>query len=77
MYKIIKRGEIADQIVLDVQKVGGKITKKDLKNYEAIIRPALITEILDLKFLGIKPPASSATIALMLKIMESILNFEN
>lgn len=63
-------------IVADIQEAGGKMTLEDLKSYQAHVRRPLITKIGDLKMYGIAPPASSATVAMMLKIMESIFNYK-
>ncbi|KAF1745193.1 hypothetical protein MXB_5026 [Myxobolus squamalis] len=67
---IFYKGEFALDIIKDIHEAGGTMTLNDLKSYKAYIKKPLITKIKDLTLYGVKPPGSTATIAMMLKIME-------
>ncbi len=64
-------GPTADMIVQTMEKYGGLITHKDLKNYQAVWREPLTTTFRDYK-LYIMPPPSSGGIAVaqMLTMLE-------
>ncbi|KII60348.1 Gamma-glutamyltranspeptidase 1 [Thelohanellus kitauei] len=68
---IFYKGEFAMDIVKDIQEAGGSITMEDLKGYKAFIRKPISTRILNMTMYGVPPPASSVTVAMMLKLMES------
>lgn len=65
-------GDMASQIVKDIQSAGGFITLTDLSGYRAIERGPLRTKIKDLEMLSTPPPGSGALISLALKIMSGM-----
>ncbi|KAF0988200.1 hypothetical protein HZS_6958 [Henneguya salminicola] len=67
---IFYKGEFAMDIVKDIHEAGGSLSLRDLKTYEAYIKKPFITKVGKLTLYGVKPPASTATVAMMLKLME-------
>ena len=68
-------GEMAEQIVKDIQQAGGFITLTDLSGYRAIERGPLRTKVHGLEMLSTPPPGSGALISLALKIMDGKKSF--
>lgn len=69
LQNFINRGELAKQIVKDIQDAGGNCTLEDLANYEVTESEPLKTTIKGLAMLSTPPPGSGALISLALKIM--------
>lgn len=65
-------GCLADDIVRDVQRAGGIITKDDLKNYKPKWKVALKSELdnMGLDFFSTAPPSSGAVITMILNILK-------
>lgn len=64
-------GKTADFIVNEMKKGNGIISKKDLKNYEAVWRKPLITNYKGYEIVGMPPPSSGGIIvAQLLKMVE-------
>jgi gamma-glutamyltranspeptidase/glutathione hydrolase len=64
-------GETADMLVNYVQKLGGIITKKDLKTYESKWREPIIFTYKNLKITSMSPPSSGGIcLAQILKALE-------
>lgn len=66
---IFYKGEIAKQIVDDVQRAGGKMKLSDLQNYKVNMRAPLKSLVKGLKILSTPAPGSGGLITLALKIM--------
>jgi len=67
------QGDIADQIVADMQRHNGLITKKDLAGYRAIIRKPIHGTFQGYDVYGPPPPSSGgATLIIALNILEHL-----
>eukprot|EP00249_Psilotum_nudum_P008283 c21165_g1_i2 orf=285-1919(+) len=63
-------GTIGDQIVEDVQRAGGILSTKDLRDYRVKIREPVVAHILGSTVLGMPPPSSGgACLILILNIL--------
>lgn len=68
-------GCLAEDIVLDVKRAKGNITKEDLMDYKPIWREALKSNLSDeLKFFTTAPPSSGAVITLILNVLKGKLS---
>lgn len=66
-------GEIADQIVADMERHGGLITREDLAGYRAIIRTPIHGTFQGYDVYGPPPPSSGGvTLVLALNILEAL-----
>ncbi|XP_057307500.1 glutathione hydrolase 1 proenzyme-like [Hydractinia symbiolongicarpus] len=63
-------GELAKEIVKDIQEAGGIITLDDLKNYAVAEREPLTTDINGMKFFMMPPPGGGAVVAMTLNILK-------
>jgi gamma-glutamyltranspeptidase / glutathione hydrolase len=66
-------GKTADDIVAEMQRGGGLITKEDLKNYRPVWRTPLVGRYKDYKIISMAPP-SSGGIALV-QLLQSVEPF--
>lgn len=57
-------------IVKEVQAAGGMLTLDDLKNYNAVSRPALKSKLDDMTLLSCPPPTSGPVLAMILNILD-------
>ncbi len=57
-WKGFYKGKIARLIVKENKKLGGLITKKDLRNYRAVWRSQIVTNYKNYKVIGMPPPSS-------------------
>ena len=60
---------MAKQIIKDIKKFGGFITRKDLRKYRAKARKPLKTTLKRWEMLSIPAPGSGALVSLALKIL--------
>lgn len=63
-------GELAKDIVRDVQENGGIITLEDMKKYNVSVRKALSAEMGDYTWYTNPPPGSGAVLSLILNILK-------
>eukprot|EP00111_Clytia_hemisphaerica_P007417 TCONS_00021559-protein len=63
-------GELTSTIVKEIKAQGGIISKKDLKNYEAISREPLVTKLGEDTVVTSPPPASGPILAYILNILK-------
>lgn len=63
-------GELAKDIVKDVQENGGIITLEDLKNYNVKVRTPLTADMGEYTWYTNPPPGSGAVISLILNILK-------
>uniref|UniRef100_A0A0E0PA17 Glutathione hydrolase n=1 Tax=Oryza rufipogon TaxID=4529 RepID=A0A0E0PA17_ORYRU len=67
---VFYKGAVGDQLVKDIQEVGGIITMEDLKKYQVKIRRPLLENVLGLTVLSMPPPsAGGAGLMLVLNIL--------
>ena len=57
-------------IVKEVQAAGGMLTLDDLKNYEAVSRPVLKSNLDDMTLLSSPAPTSGPVLAMILNILD-------
>ena len=57
-------GEIAENLVRDVQDNGGILTLNDLKSYRAILRTPIIVNVSDYTLVGVPPPSSGGAVVI-------------
>lgn len=65
-------GSIADAIVAENNKAGGKLTVADMANYEAVEREPLVGTFKGFKVITVGAPASGAPLMLILKLLEGL-----
>lgn len=63
-------GDLAKEIVKDIQDNGGIITLEDLKNYKAKVRTPLQATMGDYTWYTNPPPGSGAVLSLILNILK-------
>ncbi|KAK3728893.1 hypothetical protein QZH41_010184 [Actinostola sp. cb2023] len=63
-------GELAKEIVSEVEAAGGIITLQDMKNYEVKIRKTLVSTLGEYKWYSAAPPGSGAVMGLILNILK-------
>jgi len=64
-------GEMAAQLVADMNKYGAIITTEDMAGYQTEVRPPVVSRLLsDLTVYGVPPPGSGALVAFILNILE-------
>lgn len=63
-------GPMSEAIVKEVQAAGGMLTLDDLKNYEAVSRPALKSKLDDMTLLSSPAPTSGPVLAMILNILD-------
>jgi gamma-glutamyltranspeptidase/glutathione hydrolase/leukotriene-C4 hydrolase len=69
-------GSIAEQIVRDIQALGGIITRSDLRNYDAGRAEALQVSLnKKLKIWTSHPPSSGPVLAMILQILRGMSSF--
>lgn len=64
------RGDIAKQLVDVINREGGKVTKEDFANYQAIVKPALSTTYLNRTVWTTENPSSGPMMIYLLNILE-------
>ena len=65
-------GEVAEQIVAEMDRSGGIITLDDLRNYRSVWREVIKSEYKDYTVVGMPPPSSGGiALAMLLNAMES------
>ena len=66
------KGPLAEMISQDMKdlKVKGKVTERDLRNYQTKIREPLESKLAGMKMLLTPPPTSGAVLALILNILK-------
>ncbi|KAJ4715625.1 Gamma-glutamyltranspeptidase [Melia azedarach] len=63
-------GTVANNLINDIKKAGGRLKTTDLENYQVKIRKPITFKFLDLEVIGMPPPsAGAATMTLMLNIL--------
>ncbi|KAJ4715626.1 Gamma-glutamyltranspeptidase [Melia azedarach] len=68
-------GAVANNLINDIQRAGGRMTLADLENYQVRMREPITSKFLDLDIIGMPPPSSgSATMMLMLNILSNYGN---
>ena len=66
-------GAIAQSIVAEMQRADGLISAEDLKNYEAVIRPAVAGRVGPYTIFGAPPPSSGGiTVLMQLRMLEKL-----
>ena len=63
-------GELAEDIVKDVQENGGIITREDMKTYKVVVRDPLTAEMGDYTWYTNPAPGSGAVLSLILNILK-------
>lgn len=63
-------GELAEDIVKDVQENGGIITLEDMKAYKVVVRDPLTATMGDYTWYTNPPPGSGAVLSLILNILK-------
>ena len=63
-------GELAEDIVKDVQENGGIITLEDMKAYDVVVREPLTAKMGDYTWYTNPPPGSGAVLSLILNILK-------
>ena len=63
-------GPMSKVLVKEVQAAGGILTLNDLKNYNAVFRPALRSKLDDMTILNCPPPTSGPVLAMTLNILD-------
>ena len=63
-------GELAKNIMLDMEQINGSMTLDDLKEYEPVKRTALKLQLGDLTMHLTPPPAGGAVLGLILNILK-------
>ena len=63
-------GELAEDIVNDVQENGGIITLEDMRAYKVVVRNPLTAEMGDYTWYTNPPPGSGAVLSLILNILK-------
>ncbi|MGA7271112.1 MAG: gamma-glutamyltransferase, partial [Acidimicrobiia bacterium] len=65
------RGDLAAQMVSDLTDRGGLITRRDLTDYRALIRPALLSRLRDWTIATVPPPAvGGVTLSAILRLVQ-------
>ena len=64
------KGPMSKVLVKEVQAAGGILTLDDLKNYNAVFRPALRSKLDDMTLLSCPPPTSGPVLAMTLNILD-------
>lgn len=65
-------GSIADAIVAENRKAGGKLTVADMQRYEPIEREPIVGTFKGFKVITVGAPASGAPLLLILKLLEGL-----
>ena len=63
-------GELGREIISDLQKVSGKVTDRDLRDYRPITRESYQRELSGMKMYLTPPPKSGAVLGLILNILK-------
>ena len=63
-------GELGREIISDLQKVSGKVTDRDLRDYRPITRESYQRELSGMKMYLTPPPTSGAVLGLILNILK-------
>ena len=63
-------GQLAEDIVKDVQEKGGIITLEDMKDYKEVVREPLTAKMGDYTWYTNPPPGSGAVLSLILNILK-------
>ena len=63
-------GELGREIISDLQKVSGKVTDRDLRDYRPITRESYQRELSGMKMYLTPPPTSGAVLGLILNILQ-------
>ena len=68
-------GELAKDIVKDIQEGGGIITLEDLKNYTTVVRTPLSAKMGNYTWYTNPPPGSGAVLSMILNIVKGKIPF--
>ena len=66
-------GELAKEIVKEVQENGGIITKDDMEQYNVTVRDPVTAEMGDYTWYTNPPPGGGAVLSLILNILKGII----